>query len=1041
MKIRGIHIDGFGIFHNRSLSDISPHLTIVLGDNESGKSTLLVFIRRVLFGFPSKRKGGNHYEPLNGGEQGGRIEITTDSGRDYEVLRHEKKSKDLLIQDANGVSAGNALSLVAGGADQAFFENVFAFGLGELESFDTLSDDAVQNRLMSAGAGITKIPVPEVQKLLDKRIEEYYKKGTRKTRVPEILKQISETEGTLSTISETQHEYDSLSTEQREIETETERLVAEKREMERSLRRNENIIQIWDEWVTVEETEEILSSLDMPESFPDDGIHQLDMADAEIRHAEERLRERTKRLGEEVSEAEKITIDEQVFREQDRIRTLEKTLPLREADCTSLPEINADLNVLEKAFTALLKSIDPRWTTETLLSFDTSLPARHRVLRYQKHLEEISAQKASFTRELQQYESLLCSENDAIERRSGELPAGISAPSEEDLQAQEHALVELAAALPTLEQKKKDLSILREDAAKRADTFREQAARTKVHLPAWPGYLMAGAAVAGLGIGYVTDALLLGALFCAVLGIAALVYLKTAGTASQKSPGFPEEETSGAGISHLIHEKREEITELENRVRRLAEKCGFQDIPASHAVSERRIELLDLRKAFEKRTAITGEIAHRQQTITGLENKISVLHGKMDTQDTEEECVYAEWQKWLDGAGLDLSLSPSSVEIIFTLSERASEKYREMHALAAKKEEKIRAIDAFSDEVTAAIHACSISPRGSPAADVGALTDALEEQVARRSTQDGHRKEIERLRREIRQEEEIIAAKKRERRNLLESGHAGTRDEFLKHAEATEMHKECIRRRTEAEHRLKTAAENPTVYDAFLEELRQTDIHELADINATISSRVKEIEGEINILQQRHGSVAHRLRGMENEDEAVLLRMNAAALTGDLNDAARQWAKLVIARIMLRKGIEKYEKERQPAVFREAERYFRSVTGGRYIRVIQPLGSDRILVEDREGRRIPATLLSRGTAEQLYLSLRFGYITEYGNHDEHLPAVFDDILVNFDPERRQRSCEAIAELSETNQVIFFTCHPDTAQMLQSARPDAQLIEL
>lgn len=641
MKIRGIHIDGFGIFHNHSLSDISPHLTIILGDNESGKSTLLAFIRRVLFGFPSKRKGGNHYEPLNGGELGGRIGVTTDSGRKYEVLRHEKKSKGLQIQDEEGVSVANTLTLVAGGADQAFFENVFAFGLGELESFDTLSDDAVQNRLMSAGAGVTKIPVPEVQKLLDKRIEGYYKKGTRKTRVPDLLRQISETEGTLSTISETQHEFDSLSTEKREIEAETEHLVAEKRKIERSLRRNENIIHIWDEWVTFEETGEILSSLGVPESFPDDGIHQLEMADAEIGHAEDRQRELTRRLEGEAYEAENITIDDRLFNEEDRIRALEKTLPLWEANRASLPEINADHTVSEKALTALLESIDPRWTTETLLSFDTSLPAQHRVLRYHKQLEEITKQKTVLSTELQQYESLICSENDAIERRSGELPTGISALSEEDLQAQERALIELTAAVPALEQKKRELSSLQEDAAKRAETFREQAALTKVHLPVWPGYLMAGAAVVGLGVGYVTNTHLLGAISCAVLGIAALVYLKTAGVASYKSPNFPGEETSEAGMSHLIHERREEITDLENRVRRLADRYGFQGIPTAQAVSERRIELLNLRKAFERTTAIADDIAHRQQTIFGLKNKISELHKKMDTEEAEEECVYA----------------------------------------------------------------------------------------------------------------------------------------------------------------------------------------------------------------------------------------------------------------------------------------------------------------------------------------------------------------------------------------------------------------
>ncbi len=1041
MKIRDIHIDGFGIFHNRTLGELSPHLTIVLGNNESGKSTLLAFIRRVIFGFPSGRKGGNHYEPLNGGERGGRIGVTTDSGSEYEVSRHEKKGKDLQILDNKGVSVGNTLSIVAGGADQAFYENVFAFGLGELESFDTLSDDAVQNHLMSAGAGVTKIPVPEVQKMLDKRIDSYYKKRTQKSHVPEILGQISETENKLTTISETQDEFDSLSTEKREIETETRHLIAEKREKEKTVRRNENIIQVWDDWITFAETEEMLSSLRVPGSFPDDGVHRLEMADAEIGRAEERLRELMKKREEEDANAERITIDEQLFSEEDRVRNLEKTLPIWEANCASLPEINVKIVASGKACDALLKSIDSRWTTETLLSFDTSIPAQHRVLQYQKRLEEYSEQKTEFRTELRQYESSVSSEKESIERLSGELPPGISALSEEVLQAQEHALVELAAVVPALEQKKKEIASLQEEEAKRAESFREQAALKKASIPAWPGYLMAGAAVTGLGIGYLTEDLILGALFCAVIGIAALVYLKAAGASSQRMPDYPGENTRGAGISGLIHERREEITDLENSARMLAEGCGFQGIPPVQTISERRIELLGARKAFERTTAVTGEIAHRQQRISDLEQKISALHRKYASEEAEEERVYAEWQNWLGDVGLDLSLYPSSVMGVFTLAERAREKYWEMHGLNAKKEEINCAIEEFSKEVRATIHACSISSRGSPAADVHALKGALEEQKTHRSAQDGHRKESERISREVRQEEETIAGKIAERRDLLAIGHAETRDEFMIHAEAKGMQKECMRRRFEAEHRLRSAAGNPALYDAFLEELRHTDVHALADTNAILFSQIEEIEGKINGLQQRQGSVAHRLCGMENEDDAALLRMNAAALKGDLNDAARQWAKLVIARIMLRKGIEKYEKERQPAVFKEAERYFRSVTGGRYIRVIQPLGSDHIFVEERDGRRIPATLLSRGTAEQLYLSLRFGYITEYGHHDEHLPAVFDDILVNFDPERRQKSCEAIAELSEKNQVIFFTCHPDTAQMLQSARPDARLIEL
>ena len=47
--------------------------------------------------------------------------------------------------------------------------------------------------------------------------------------------------------------------------------------------------------------------------------------------------------------------------------------------------------------------------------------------------------------------------------------------------------------------------------------------------------------------------------------------------------------------------------------------------------------------------------------------------------------------------------------------------------------------------------------------------------------------------------------------------------------------------------------------------------------------------------------------------------------------------------------------------------------------------------------------LSRGTAEQLYLALRFGLIEEFARHAEPLPVVMDDILVNFDEARTERA--------------------------------------
>ena len=74
--------------------------------------------------------------------------------------------------------------------------------------------------------------------------------------------------------------------------------------------------------------------------------------------------------------------------------------------------------------------------------------------------------------------------------------------------------------------------------------------------------------------------------------------------------------------------------------------------------------------------------------------------------------------------------------------------------------------------------------------------------------------------------------------------------------------------------------------------------------------------------------------------------------------------------------------------------------------------------------------LSRGTAEQLYLSLRFGFVREFVGRSEPLPLVFDDILVNFDPARARAPAAAIRDLSESLQIFLFTCHPATVQLVR-----------
>ena len=86
MRLEELFLDGFGHFHQRAFSIEAGEATVFYGPNEAGKSTLLAFIRAVLFGYPGRRRG-SHYPPLSGGSHVGRIRLSGDDGQVYTLER------------------------------------------------------------------------------------------------------------------------------------------------------------------------------------------------------------------------------------------------------------------------------------------------------------------------------------------------------------------------------------------------------------------------------------------------------------------------------------------------------------------------------------------------------------------------------------------------------------------------------------------------------------------------------------------------------------------------------------------------------------------------------------------------------------------------------------------------------------------------------------------------------------------------------------------------------------------------------------------
>ncbi len=112
---------------------------------------------------------------------------------------------------------------------------------------------------------------------------------------------------------------------------------------------------------------------------------------------------------------------------------------------------------------------------------------------------------------------------------------------------------------------------------------------------------------------------------------------------------------------------------------------------------------------------------------------------------------------------------------------------------------------------------------------------------------------------------------------------------------------------------------------------------------------------------------------------------------------------------------------------KNAQKYLEILTDGKYS--IINLDLEEIQSADRSTTK-KWSELSRGTKEQVYLSLRLGYASNYTkdkltlqpNGKTDLPLIIDDAFVNFDAIRTRQSIKCLIEFAKTNQVLFFTCH-------------------
>lgn len=145
----------------------------------------------------------------------------------------------------------------------------------------------------------------------------------------------------------------------------------------------------------------------------------------------------------------------------------------------------------------------------------------------------------------------------------------------------------------------------------------------------------------------------------------------------------------------------------------------------------------------------------------------------------------------------------------------------------------------------------------------------------------------------------------------------------------------------------------------------------------------------------------------------------------------------------LKEAQERVLRDIAPVLTQTVLEWLPEVTDGRYTGC--RINPENLLVEVRtpRGRWRSAELLSHGTAEQIYLLLRFALSRHLTREGETCPLILDDVVGASDAVRKQAVLQTLQALARSTQVILFTHEDDVRDWAGAnlAGPDARLIEL
>ncbi|QJD81891.1 AAA family ATPase [Cohnella herbarum] len=1078
MYIKELHVDGYGALSGVKLRLDAP-VTVIYGPNEAGKSTLLRFVRSMLYGFPTRKEPVERGEPVLGGRHGGRLLLADKSGQEWLLERYAERGSEVTVRDPGGmeraVRQAEWQRMLLGGISEQLFRQLFSVSLNELNELRTLQGEEVGNYLYHAGlAGGSAIT--SASRRLGAEMDRLYRpKGTTQE-MNRLLVAIKETEAAIRQGRDGIHAY--LETKGALARVEHLLLSMEEGipELRRETAKLQGAFELREWWLKREmlltEDAELRDQLREPSTV-------LLREDTALRWAElkkdkyessSRLAVARNARTELLQLREKLTWQAEwvnVHLEWERLESMREAITAKREERA---ELEAERRTLEETISSILSRVSATWGEAELLTFGGMAAEREQIRKVQQSWEEEEkaaiALQAEMRRLARQQEVVQSEDNLADEYGIGREPADGNNGSEFSFgYFVPRTRAALLQAWHGLEDARRDYE--RSRSSVRSPRSTASRVNSKAKRGSAPGYAIAGllGAIAialpiGIGLSLSRTVPLFVYFLSSVLLLAAgAVIFVSRRNFRQEARGGSDDAFSASAEDDLIavrfHHKqmndrlRQLVQHAETAASRLLPELPESLVPDMRE-SQHTIDAVwqQLRTAVHEQLGRLEESDRLRDKQQELQNRVQELRMERDLverdaleQRSRMNQLQTNWKQWLASKRLPPHLTPDSLPELFGIAEQGQAALRQRQRVAERSQSLQAAIREFEQTAVRLIEICS-TPTGIPADIVQAVQGLYKESkrhVGLKNEAEQLEGQLALIEATVEEEQALLANIDIRIADLFREAHVGSEAELESRLRIEERSLALRKEAREIQLRLESGRDSEE-QSRLYELLRAYDEASLTSLLRERKDLLIAEEARRTELLDQRGRLTQELDRQRSEAELEDHGQRLRELQAKLERLTERYAVLAIGERLIVQTKAVFEEEKQPEVLQRASRYFRRMTNDAYVRIVAPGDSKTLFAETPDRRSLDSAFLSRGTQEQLYLAMRFA-LCDAASPEHPLPLLLDDLFVHFDEQRLTQALPVLSELANSRQIVLFTCHRYMARTIASGIPSVRILSL